>query len=142
VDLARERAVRGVRADEAHDRDLARVGQERGDVGGAAHVLRAVLGLEAEVAAEAVAEVVPVQPVGGQAAEITQVRGGTAGAARHADERGAFSPDVIGEFGPVRGVEAWHVRDAGTDAARQQPDNVPLSGERDQYAGRASSLLT
>jgi len=36
---------------------------------------------------------------------------------RGKDERGAFSSDVIAEFGPVPGVEAWHVRDAGTDGA-------------------------
>ena len=52
-----------VRADERHERDHAGVGEQPRHLTDAAHVLGAVVGGEAEVAVEAVAEVVAVERV-------------------------------------------------------------------------------
>ena len=62
VDRARSGAVGGVGRDERDERDDARLGEQRGSVRGTADVLGAVLGAEAEVAVEPVAQVVAVEP--------------------------------------------------------------------------------
>ena len=62
VDRARGGAVGRVGRDERDERDDARLGEQRGGVRGAADVLGAVLGAEAEVAVEPVAQVVAVEP--------------------------------------------------------------------------------
>src|SRR5437868_6587666 len=67
VRLARVRARLRVGRDDGDERDQAGVGEQSRDHGGAAHVAVAVLGGEAEVAADAVAQVVAVEPVGGAA---------------------------------------------------------------------------
>ena len=60
VHRARRVAVLAVRRDERDDRDHARLVEEGGDVGGAAHALAAVVGREAEVARQPGAQVVAV----------------------------------------------------------------------------------
>ena len=67
VDRAGRVAVLAVRRDQRHERDHARVGQQLGDLGGAADVLLAVLGAEAEVVVEPVPQVVAVEDVRGAA---------------------------------------------------------------------------
>ena len=64
MDAARQLAVGLVRADHADDRDRARVREQAGHVRDAADVLGPVDRVEAEVAVQPVAQVVPVEPVG------------------------------------------------------------------------------
>jgi hypothetical protein len=62
VDRARGVAVGAVGGDERDERDDARLGEQRRGVRGAADVLRPVVRREAEVAVQAVAQVVAVEP--------------------------------------------------------------------------------
>ena len=68
---AAERAVGGVGAHEAHQRDGPGLGEQPGDVRGAAHVLGAGVLVEAEVAVQPVTQVVAVEQEG-RAAHLEQ----------------------------------------------------------------------
>ena len=92
-------------------------------MGGAAHVLRAVLVREAQVAVQAVAQVVPVEHVGGPA-----------GAQQYSDEelraeadevvclRAPFTFQAVGQwyddFSPTTDEEIWELLARGSGPAR------------------------
>ena len=95
-------AVGAVRRDEGRERDDAGVGEELRDLADAADVLGAVLGREAEVLVEAVADVVAVEDVGAHAAlpeALLEVdrdgRFAGAGEAREPDGAGLVAVDLL-----------------------------------------------
>ena len=90
----RGRAVGGVGRDERADGDGAGVGEQPGDVRGAADVLGAVLGGEAEVAVDAVAQVVAVEAVGVDAV-VDQARLELVGDRRLARRRAGRSSQTV-----------------------------------------------
>ena len=110
MQLAGQRAVRAVRADEAGDGDAAAVGEQLGHLGDAADVLRAVGGREAQVGVEPEADVVAVEAVGGEGdgEQVLLEGGGDGGFARGGEAR---EPDC--EAGLVPEVGALRVGEGG-----------------------------
>ena len=136
VQVADHVAARAVGRHQRHDDDDAGVGHQAGDLGGAADVLLARRVVEAEVAAQPVAQVVAVEPVGVDAALGQRphqlaghgrlARGGQAGEpdgrAAAAEQRLALlalqrlplPDDVLG----VRALEAHESRGPGSSRPR------------------------
>jgi hypothetical protein len=126
VRLAREPARLRVGRDDGDERDQPGIGEQACDLSGAPHVAVAVLGGEAEIAADAVAQVVPVEPVGGSARAhqvgLNRGRDGRLAGRREAREPHG-RPPLADRFPPLRALDDPRV--PGHVGARRHAEIVP-----------------